>query len=187
MPERLPKPKPAPRPKPPQPPRPQTPAPLFSDQPTPTRPPPEGAPARPSAPAAAPAVGAARQRAATGPGVSAPAAGARGGPGPSAATKASTAAAEQAYLAELQRAIGRLQRFPDAARERRKTGVATVAFVVEANGQIGQVRIAQSAGDPDLDRAALETLKRLGRFKPIPDAIGRTSWPMRVPIRFNLR
>ncbi len=103
------------------------------------------------------------------------------------ATGATSAAAERAYLAELQRAISRHQQFPEAARQRRKTGVATVAFVVTADGRITQARISKSSGDPDLDQAAVATLNRLGRFKPIPAAIGRTSWPMRVPIRFDLR
>lgn len=95
--------------------------------------------------------------------------------------------AELAYLAELQRAIGRYQRFPDEARRRRKTGVATVAFVVTAEGRIREVRIHKTSGESSLDDAALKALQRLNRFKPIPEVIGRRSWSMRVPIRFDLR
>ena len=196
-PELRPAPVPTPRPQPPQPPRPQAGKPAAIDRPAPARPAREGAAARPPVQATPTddafglGFGAARQPASDGTGASVAAARPKDGAGPNAAPKtptaASKAAAEGAYLAELQRAIGRLQRFPDEARQRRKTGVAIVAFVIDANGQIGQIRIAQSAGDPDLDRAALETLKRLGRFKPIPAVIARTSWPMRVPIRFNLR
>jgi protein TonB len=104
--------------------------------------------------------------------------------GPSPAARAS---AERTYLADLRRAIAGHQRFPEEARRRHATGVATVAFVVQANGQIDQVRIGQSSGDPALDQAAIQTLSRLGRFRPIPSSIGRSRWPMRVPIRFNLR
>ena len=104
--------------------------------------------------------------------------------GPSPAARAS---AERTYLAEIQRAIAGHQRFPEDARRRHATGVATVAFVVQANGQIDQVKIGQSSGDPALDQAAIQTLHRLGRFRPIPSSIGRSRWPMRVPVRFNLR
>jgi protein TonB len=100
---------------------------------------------------------------------------------------AARASAERAYLAELQRAIARQQRFPEEARRRRVTGVATLAFVVQADGRIGQVRVVGSSGDSALDQAAVQALSRLGRFKPIPSSIGRSSWPMRVPIRFDLR
>jgi protein TonB len=103
------------------------------------------------------------------------------------ATAAEKARAEQAYLAELQRAIGRHQRFPDDARKRRKTGTATLSFVIKSDGRIRSVRLAKSSGDASLDKAALQALHRLNRFKPIPVAIGRSSWTLRVPIRFDLR
>ena len=105
----------------------------------------------------------------------------------SGASPAARASAERTYLADLQRAIAGHQRFPEDARRRHATGVAVVAFVVQANGQIDQVQIGQSSGDPTLDQAAIQTLYRLGRFRPIPSSIGRSRWPMRVPIRFNLR
>jgi protein TonB len=103
------------------------------------------------------------------------------------ASAAEKARAEQAYLAELQRAIGRHQRFPEDARKRRKTGTATLSFVIKSDGRIRAVRLAKSSGDASLDKAALQALHRLNRFKPIPGAIGRSSWSLRVPIRFDLR
>ncbi len=140
------------------------------------------APHKPTAPAAASSGTGTRPTSADG---STAGAGAR--PAAGATSAAARAAAERAYLAELQRAISRHQRFPEEARQRRKTGVATVAFVVTADGRITQARIAKSSGDADLDQAAVAALNRLGRFKPIPAASGRASWPMRVPIRFDFR
>ena len=95
--------------------------------------------------------------------------------------------AERAYLAELQRAIARYQHFPDEARRVRRSGVVAISFVVQADGRIQQVGIARSSGDPILDQAAMNALGQLGRFKPIPAEIGRSRWPIRVPIRFDLR
>lgn len=107
-------------------------------------------------------------------------------PGGATATR-SAGKAEAAYLAELQRAIARHQRFPDDARKRHKTGVATLSFVVQRDGRIRQVRLAKSSGDASLDEAALQAMQRLSRFKPIPAVIDRQEWAMRVPIRFDLR
>lgn len=109
------------------------------------------------------------------------------GPSGSAAAPRSAGKAEASYLAELQRAIARHQRFPDDARKRRKTGVTTLAFVVQGDGRIRQVRVAKSSGDASLDEAAVQALQRLNRFRPIPAVIGRQEWAMRVPIRFDLR
>ena len=97
------------------------------------------------------------------------------------------AQAEGAYLAELQRAIKRQQRYPEAARDRGAAGTATLTFVIQADGRIDRVQVAKSAGDSDLDQAAVQAINRLGRFKPIPSVIGRGSWTLRIPIRFDLR
>ncbi len=92
-----------------------------------------------------------------------------------------------AYLAEVQRAVARGQVYPEEARRARKTGTAVVAFVIQSNGAITGVRLARSSGDAGLDRAALATVGRVGRVRPIPAAAGRSTWALQVPIRFALR
>ena len=102
-------------------------------------------------------------------------------------TQASQAAAERAYLNALQRAIARHQRYPAGARRHGQSGVATLAFVIDADGRLSQIRLAQSSGHDALDRAALQALARLGRFDPIPKSLGRRTWSLRIPIRFDLQ
>jgi protein TonB len=116
-----------------------------------------------------------------------PGIGRTGAAGPAAPATRTHGDAERAYLAELQRAIARYQHFPDEARRDRRSGVVAISFVVQADGRIQQVAIARSSGDPILDQAAMNALGQLGRFKPIPAEIGRHRWPIRVPIRFDLR
>ncbi len=94
---------------------------------------------------------------------------------------------EGAYLAELQRAIIRHQRYPEQARREGRQGSATLSFVLLGDGRFDKVRVAQSSGDRDLDQAAIESLQRLGRFRPIPLELGRDRWPLSVVIRFNLQ
>jgi periplasmic protein TonB len=96
-------------------------------------------------------------------------------------------ALERAYLAGLRQAIAGKRHYPASARRAGRTGVATVYFVLDRNGRISGARLAKSSGSGALDRAAVETLRRLARYKPIPAAIGRTRWPLRVPIRFALK
>lgn len=104
-----------------------------------------------------------------------------------AADSASVAAVEGAYLRGLQQAIARNRFYPPGARREDVTGVVTVAFTVQGDGRLGDIRVAKSSGSEVLDQAALETLRRLGSYKPIPAGTGRTRWPVRVPIVFNLR
>ncbi|MBK1718439.1 energy transducer TonB [Thiocystis violacea] len=110
----------------------------------------------------------------------------QGSSGQSAST-ATKAASERDYLNALQGAIARHQQYPMNARRQQQSGVATLAFVIRADGGIGQIRVAKSSGHSALDQAALQAMYRLGRFKPIPKSFGRQSWPLRVPIRFDLK
>jgi protein TonB len=97
------------------------------------------------------------------------------------------ARAEGDYLAELQRAIKRHQRYPDRARSEGREGSTTLTFVLLADGGMEAVKVARTSGDRELDRAAIEALKRLNRFRPIPLEFGRRRWPLSVSIRFDLR
>jgi protein TonB len=107
----------------------------------------------------------------------------------SAVSKADSAAsrrAENRYLAGLRRAIERRRHYPESARRLRLQGTTRVQFTIAANGAFSAVRVSGSAGHSTLDEAALATVRRLGRFKPIPGAVGRSRWTVRVPIVFRL-
>jgi protein TonB len=93
---------------------------------------------------------------------------------------------ESRYLAELQRAIAKHRYYPARARRRGIEGTVALSFVIDADGRIGEIRIADGSGSEVLDDAGLQTVQRLGRFKPIPKSIGRNRWALRVPIRFAL-
>ena len=100
---------------------------------------------------------------------------------------AQRAAAERDYLRGLQQAIARNRFYPQGARREDRKGVVTVAFTVQSDGRLSDVRVTKGSGFDVLDQAAVETLRRLGRYKPIPPATGRNRWPVRVPIVFDLR
>ena len=95
--------------------------------------------------------------------------------------------AEQRFLAELREAIAASRYYPPSAQARHIEGRVTLAFVLAMDGALSQVEVRGSSGYAILDQAALETLHRLGRFKPIPPELRRESWPIRVPIEFALR
>jgi protein TonB len=87
----------------------------------------------------------------------------------------------------LQRAISRKRYYPTAARRKKLQGKVYVSFLLRRDGRLTGIALAKGSGHDVLDDAAMETLRRLGRFKPIPDAIGRSQWRLRVPINFALR
>jgi TonB family protein len=94
--------------------------------------------------------------------------------------------AERRYLSALRRALERQRHYPPSARRRGLEGTARVQFTIAADGAFSGIRVSRSAGVATLDEAAEHTVRRLARFEPIPAAIGRNRWTVRVPIAFRL-
>ncbi len=69
-----------------------------------------------------------------------------------------------ALLALLHAAIAREQEYPASALALERTGRVTVAFILQTNGQVRDLHIAQSSGTTSLDRAALMAVTRAAPF-----------------------
>ncbi|OLC12124.1 MAG: hypothetical protein AUH29_17185 [Candidatus Rokubacteria bacterium 13_1_40CM_69_27] len=75
--------------------------------------------------------------------------------------------------------------YPSAAREQRVEGLVLLDVDVRADGSVGDVRLKRTSGSPELDDAALQTVKRW-TFLPAkrgPRAV--ESW-VEVPVKFSL-
>ena len=78
--------------------------------------------------------------------------------------------------------LRRSWRFPRSLRGKASRGEVLVSFTVAANGSASGVRVARSSGSSDLDRAAMDAVRRAAPFPPIPSAAGRRSWAFTVPL-----
>lgn len=94
---------------------------------------------------------------------------------------------KDSYLAELAAQINRKKFYPRASRRFGEEGTVVVSFVLQKDGRVTDLAVAQSSGSERLDEAALTTLQRVMPFRPIPDVLQRDDWPISVPIAFNLR
>lgn len=151
-------------------------------------------PKKPSKPAAAKAPAAAQTNAKT----SAPAAPAQGGAGGQSNVTALAGGAGRIgtgdaegnsdvtnYPGQISRALRRALYYPPSAKRRRLTGETLVSFVVAKGGSTSSIRVARSSGVPELDEAALETVRRAAPFPAIPPAARRDSWTFTIPIAFR--
>jgi protein TonB len=112
---------------------------------------------------------------------SSPATGARAASAPPPARGAAEIAAyRNALLAKIWGAA----RYPEAARERGATGVATVRFALDGGGAVTLADLAQSSGDRALDDAALAAVRRASPLPAPPTGAPRD---YSAPIRFELR
>jgi protein TonB len=96
----------------------------------------------------------------------------------------SPGAALSAYRNALQAKIWGEVRYPDVARERGATGVATVHFALDDVGAVTLADLAQSSGDRALDDEALSAVRRAS---PLPAPPAGAPRAYSAPIRFELR
>lgn len=80
--------------------------------------------------------------------------------------------------------LERRKRYPSAAKRQRKQGVAQVRFSIDANGNVGSVRLTRSSGVAELDAEVLSLVRRASPVPAPPPGVGRT---IVVPIQFSLR
>ncbi|SIT03898.1 TonB family C-terminal domain-containing protein [Roseivivax lentus] len=101
-------------------------------------------------------------------------------PGPSAAALRD---ARAQWGAAIRQAVARAQRYP---RGSRATGRATVRLNVAPSGRLLSVALVASAGDPQLDRAALEAARRAG-LPRAPGVLQAASYAFDLPLSFARR
>jgi protein TonB len=91
----------------------------------------------------------------------------------------------QMYKQQLLKTIAEHKYYPKRARRRHIEGRVEVGFVVMQDGVIENIRVADSSGESVLDKAALDAIRRAGRFDPIPIELGLSSWTFTVPLEYR--
>ena len=84
------------------------------------------------------------------------------------------------YLARVQDWLRRYNRYPDAARRAGLQGRVAVTFVIDRWGRVLSFSVLRGSGQPVLDAAARDLLRRASPLPPMPRAIGRRVRTMRL-------
>ena len=85
----------------------------------------------------------------------------------------------------ISRRVEELRHYPASARLDTAEGKVVVKFVIHEDGSIGEAEVFQSSGRPDLDKAALEILRRATPFH-LPRPLGKPRMTLKVPIKYFL-
>ena len=106
------------------------------------------------------------------------------------ATQASGPVGDDALRDQLR---GRLQRaliahfeYPLLARRRGWEGVVRIGLRVEPDGQLSRLRVIGSSGHRSLDRAALDSLHRVGTLADVAGWLQGRQFDMVLPVRYQL-
>jgi periplasmic protein TonB len=88
------------------------------------------------------------------------------------------------YKAELRAMIDRNKYYPTMSRRLGQTGTVVVAFTLLEDGHIIDVRIDSPSRYVRLNESALDAVKKVARFKPIPKEIGEARMDIKIPVKF---
>lgn len=94
---------------------------------------------------------------------------------------------ENEYREKLQAAIEAHKKYPRRARRLRQQGSVLIAFKVQKDGLIMNLKVASPSDSTILDQAAMETVQKISGLFPLPDELNRTEWAFTVPINYYLR
>lgn len=92
------------------------------------------------------------------------------GPSPTPSSSMTTDAIAN-YSNQIRERIDKVKRYPMMARKAGKQGSVVVEFSVDRNGKLLSSQIAKSCGIKQLDRAAINALKRASPFTPLPESL----------------
>ena len=81
--------------------------------------------------------------------------------------------------------ISNHQVYPQKARKLHQVGTVSVGFHVTSSGEFQKIHLKKGCDCGSLDQAALELIKGLKRFKPLPKALGRGQ-DFVVPIQYTM-
>jgi TonB family protein len=89
-----------------------------------------------------------------------------------------------AYKAELRAIIDQNKYYPTMSRRLGQTGTVVVAFTLLHDGHIINVRIDKPSQYERLNLSALDAVKKVERFKPLPKEVREGKMDIKVPVKF---
>jgi len=91
----------------------------------------------------------------------------------------------QAYVSQIVHKIDEVKIYPDDSVFREEQGRVVISIEVQPNGQIGSIQLVESCSFDSLNRAAIETLRRIGKLPPLPQSF-KQALKLRIPINYEL-
>lgn len=88
------------------------------------------------------------------------------------------------FKAELRAEIEKNKSYPSISRRLGHTGTVVVSFTLQEDGHIIDVRLDTPSPFDRLNESAMEAVKKVQKFKPIPQELGEEEMDIKVPVNF---
>ena len=92
----------------------------------------------------------------------------------------------KAYLIGLSKAFEKQKDYPATARRLKQEGTVRVQFTVAKDGSISGAIVSKPCPYSSLNESALAAVLAVPKFDPIPAVLGKETWKMEIPIKYNL-
>ncbi|MCF4166767.1 TonB family protein [Zavarzinia compransoris] len=89
------------------------------------------------------------------------------------------------YSAQLQAWIERHKHYPDRLRSRNITGMPSVTFVIDREGNLVDCWVETTSGREALDKAAMRTIRRADPFPPPPPEVAALQFTVSINFQIN--
>jgi protein TonB len=96
------------------------------------------------------------------------------------------ATVKENYISKVRSKIEANKFYPLISRRMGQTGIAVVGFTLLRDGSIIDLHVHKSSKFDRLDASALDAVKKVGRFSPIPNELGESQLDITVPVKFYL-
>ena len=90
------------------------------------------------------------------------------------------------YNTELTKIINQHKHYPRMAKVLHQEGRVMVKVTLDKNGNVIDVEILQSSSYESLSKAAIDTIRKIKRFPPIPTEIGKEILSFNVPLDYKI-
>ncbi|XOB62711.1 energy transducer TonB [Campylobacterota bacterium DY0563] len=93
---------------------------------------------------------------------------------------------ENEYLSKLRALIEKNKSYPKRAKRLKQEGKVLISFEILKDGTIKKINLKDPSRFKRLNNAALDLLKKINRFQPIPKELEKSSWIIDIPISYNI-
>ena len=91
------------------------------------------------------------------------------------------------YIVRIQRIIENAKEYPEVSRKAGREGKLKVQFTIFRDGEVGNIKLLSRTPYPNLNREAMNAIKRAAPFSGFPDSLPENSMSVILPFSFELR
>lgn len=91
------------------------------------------------------------------------------------------------YMNGVKNLVESVWRYPAQAKRERITGTLLMRFSIDRDGNLAGVEILRSSGEPMLDHAAIEAVRKSAPYAPLPESWGVTRLHIHATFEYLLR